>query len=543
MPSRFTLKLLIPAVIALALAALSLINIANAEQGVSRRAEVISGVPLELFLPQPTPDGPLPTVLVVHGFSGNRQLMYGFGYTLARNGYAAALIDFAGHGSSLDRMPDGFSDAQYDALAANMDAALAWLREQPFVDADRLAILGHSMGASAVARYGSTHPEVPVTIALSLGNFGAQLPNDPAKPRNLLILVGAAEFAGFISGSTAGLTAAYPEGSAGQTYGDFAAGTARRLVLVPGVEHITILFSSETYREMVTWLDQAFSVARASTIATDARMGWVLLFYVAAAIGFWPLAQILFTTETRRTQREQDQSLRGLRASAVFLPGWRVIVISLLAATLVPILLRLGLVPYQWMPLTVGNYVGMYFLIYGLIVGGYWLVERRGRLAPTTAPIGIVNTSSVSNALKHLLPALALAAYALLTFGFVAHLTWNNFALVGDRAWIGLVLFVCCFAFFLADEVVVARPSRGRRLALYALTKLIVLVSLLTAVAALGAPGFLLLLLPVMVLLFLWHGLYSHWLFGLTGRPWAGALVNAAVFAWTISATFALVQY
>jgi len=547
MPPRFALKLLIPAVTAIAVTALSLINIANAGQGVTRRAEVINGVPIELFLPTnsilPTPNSRLPTVLVVHGFSGNRQLMYGFGYTLARNGYAAALIDFAGHGSSLDRMPDGFSDAQYDKLAANMGTALAWLREQPFVDADRLAILGHSMGASAVARYGSTHPEVPATIALSLGNFGAQLPSDPTRPRNLLILVGAAEFAGFINGSTAGLTTAYPDGVAGQTYGNFADGTARRLVLIPGVEHITILFSPETYREVVTWLDQAFGVSRAGAIAADARMGWVLLFYVAAAIGFWPLAQILFTAETLKTQRGLKKSLRDLRASAVFLPGWRVIVIALLAAALAPVLLRLGLVPYQWMPLTVGNYVGMYFLIYGLIVGGYWLVERRGRLALKPAPVGIVNTASLSDALKQLLPALALAAYALLTFGFVAHLTWNNFALVGDRAWIGVVLFVCCFVFFLADEIVVARPSRGRRLALYALTKLIVLVSLLIAVAALGAPGFLLLLLPVMVILFLWHGLYSHWLFGITGRPWAGALVNAAVFAWTISATFALVQY
>jgi dienelactone hydrolase len=535
MPHR--LKLLIPAIIAVALAALSLINIASAEQGVSRRTEVISGVPLELFLPQPTPDGPLPTVLVVHGFSGNRQLMYGFGHTLARNGYAAALIDFAGHGSSLDRMPDGFSDAQYDTLAANMDAALAWLREQPFADADRLAILGHSMGASAVARYGSTHPEVPVTIALSLGNFGAQLPSDPARPHNLLILVGAAEFAGFVNGSTAGLTAAYPDGVAGQTYGDFAAGTARRIVLVPGVEHITILFSPETYREMVTWLDQSFGLARAGTIATDARMGWVLLFYVAAAVGFWPLATVLFSGASPLPQPLPNGEGRTR--------GWRVIVISLLAAALAPVLLQLGLVPYQWMPLTVGNYVGMYFLIYGLIVGGYWLVERRGHMAlkPAQTPVGITNTASVSDVLRHLLPALALATYALLTFGYVAHLTWNNFALVGDRAWIGAVLFICCFVFFLADEVVVARPSRSRRLALYALTKFIVLVSLLIAVAALGAPGFLLLLLPVMVILFAWHGLYSHWLFGLTGRPWAGALVNAAVFAWTISATFALVQY
>jgi hypothetical protein len=43
--------------------------------------------------------------------------------------------------------------------------------------------------------------------------------------------------------------------------------------------------------------------------------------------------------------------------------------------------------------------------------------------------------------------------------------------------------------------------------------------------------------------LFIWFGLYSHWLYGMTRTSWAGALLNAAVFAWVISSTFALVAY
>ena len=104
-----------------------------------------------------------------------------------------------------------------------------------------------------------------------------------------------------------------------------------------------------------------------------------------------------------------------------------------------------------------------------------------------------------------------------------------------------MVLFACCFVFFFADEALVARPSRRARLVLYVATKIIVIAALLIAVFFLGAPGFLLLLLPVMVALFAWFGLYSHWLYGLTRTPWAGALLNAAVFAWVIAATFALV--
>lgn len=543
-------RLAIPAVVALALAALAIFNLAQAGQGVVRQTRDVDGVPMTLFLPDDsepsTQNSKLPTVLVVHGFSGNRQLMYGFGYTLAKNGYVAALIDFAGHGASLGRLPDSFAgDVQYQKLASNIQTALAHLYAQPFVDPERVAILGHSMGASAVSRYGSTHNEVPVTIALSLGNFGRQLPNDPSRPRNFLIMVGANEFAGFIQGSTAGLSAAYPNGVAGVTYGNFADGTARRLVYVPGVEHISILFSHDVYREMVRWLDQAFAFgAPDRPIEADARIGWVLLLYLAAAIGFYPLAATL---------------LNGLAADSAVVryvpPGRFVVLTALIAAVIAPVLLRLGVAPYTWMPLTVGNYVGIYFLIYGLIVGGACLVLQRRRVplarlavaeqgeATAPASLGIVNAAPANGALKLALATLALTAYALVTFGLTAHLTWNNFALVGDRAWVAVVLFVCCFAFFLADEWMVARASRRARAGLYALTKLIVIVSLIASVGVFGAPGFLLLLIPVIAVLFLWHGVYSHWLFGLTRRPWIAAVLNAAVFAWVIAATFAVVQY
>ncbi len=527
---------IVPGLIALMLMVTSVVNLVVAGQGITRRTEMVDRVPLEIFLPTqpPTATITLPTVLVVHGFSGNRQLMYGFGNTLARNGYAAALIDVAGHGDSTDRLPDGFADAQAAKLDANIDTALVWLRQQPFVDDTRVALLGHSMGASSVARYASTHPEVPVTIALSLGNFGTRLPNDPANPRNLLIMVGAAEFASFVQGSTAGLMAGYPDGIAGQTYGDFAQGTARRLFIVPGVEHISILFSHAAYREVVQWLDAAFAVARPAPasesvpILVDARIGWVLLLYLAAIIGFWPLMKLLFG---RSPQTLAQAHLTGAGGVNV----WRVIVMSVVAAGLPVLLLRVNVLPYRLVPLTVGNYVGAFFLIYGLIVGVYvWLKLRETRTEATR---------SLNQAYTLLFPTIAISAYALVTLAVPGHLAWNNFALIGDRTWIAVILFVGCLTFFLADEVSVARASRRARLGLYALTKLIVILALTLAVFAFGAPGFLLLLLPVMVVLFIWHGVYSHWLFGQTHSPWPGAVLNAVVFAWTIAATFALVQY
>lgn len=511
--------------IAAALALVSILNLITAGNGIARHAERINGVPVEIFTPAQA-NGALPTVIVAHGFNGNRQLMYGFGYALARNGYAAALIDFAGHGANLNRLPDSHASAQSMALINDIDTVRAWLKQQPFVDARRIAILGHAMGANAVAHYGSEHSDAPATIAISPGNLAAQLTQDAARPRNLLILTGENAFRGFIQAAAAGLKAAYPQGIAGKTYGDFADGTARRLAMIPRAEHITVLFSNEAYREMLRWLDAALNVAAPDrTLQFDTRMGWVLLLYLAAALAFLPLAAWVMRAFNFPTK---DDS-----ASPAISPT-RVLLMSILVAMLVVVVLRLGWIPYQLMPLAVGNYLGAFFLLHGAIIGAYlWSQQRTAPAAPAAITFQLAS-------LRPLIPVLILTAYALVTLGLPAHLAWSNFALVGDRTWIATGLFVCCLAFFWADEALVARHSRHARLALYISTKIIVVAALLIAVLFLGAPAFLLLLLPVMAALFAWSGLYSHWLYGLTRTTWAGALLNATVFAWLFAATFAL---
>ena len=85
----------------------------------------------------------VPGVLVAHGFAGSRQLMLGYGYTLAHAGYAVLLWDFAGHGANPQPLAP-------DSLQVAVDAAYDVMIEQPEVDPSRLALLGHSMGSGAV---------------------------------------------------------------------------------------------------------------------------------------------------------------------------------------------------------------------------------------------------------------------------------------------------------------------------------------------------------------------------------------------------------
>lgn len=516
---------LLSAGVAIALAAVALAGL-WAAPGAYRAVALAGsapGVPIEVFAP---PSDSLRAGLVVaHGFSGNRQLMYGFGFALAQSGYTVALVDFAGHGASPDRLPPEFDEARYQKLAANLDAAIEHLRAQWGIPSERIAILGHSMGASAVTRYAVEHPDIPATIAISLGEFGGRLPAQADRPRNLLVMVGAAEFAGFLNGSAAALRAAYPDGAAGPTYGDFASGTARRLVLVPGVEHITILFSNIVYRESAAWLGAAFNVPARVDAAADQRMGWVLALYLAAAIGFYPLARLLLAG------RRPPESAGAPRP----IPARVALLLVLAAALSAPLLMTV--IPYRWMPLTVGNYAGVFFLVVGVIV---WLgsvlyarLTRRPR-QPAGPP--------ASRPARDALAALALTAYALLTFGLTAHLTWTNFALPGERGWMAVALFVFLLIYFLADERLIQRPSGRARLALYALSRLALIVGLVIGVFAFGGPFFLLILLPVMLVLFIWHGVYGFWLHRLGAPAWIAAALNAALFAWLIAATFPVVS-
>ena len=78
------------------------------------------GTPLRYLAPAGASD--VPAVIVAHGFAGSQQLMYGFGYDLARAGYGVVLLDFDGHGAARGRL-----DREGAALQRNLASAYAVL--------------------------------------------------------------------------------------------------------------------------------------------------------------------------------------------------------------------------------------------------------------------------------------------------------------------------------------------------------------------------------------------------------------------------------
>jgi dipeptidyl aminopeptidase/acylaminoacyl peptidase len=105
---------------------------------------------------------PSPSVLVMHGWGANAALMLPAVQPLHDAGYAVLLIDARCHGHSDD---DQFSSMP--RFAEDIEHALDWLRQQPEIDPERIALVGHSVGAGTALLVASRRRELAAVVSVS----------------------------------------------------------------------------------------------------------------------------------------------------------------------------------------------------------------------------------------------------------------------------------------------------------------------------------------------------------------------------------------
>ena len=111
---------------------------------------------------EPERDRPQAAVVVVHGWGGNAALMLPLARPLHEAGFAALFIDTRCHGASDD---DRFTSLP--RFAEDAEHAFAWLAAQPGIDPQRIALLGHSVGAGAVLFAASRTPQVAAVVSVA----------------------------------------------------------------------------------------------------------------------------------------------------------------------------------------------------------------------------------------------------------------------------------------------------------------------------------------------------------------------------------------
>ncbi|RPE62859.1 serine aminopeptidase S33 family [Tibeticola sediminis] len=103
-----------------------------------------------------------PAVVLMHGWGGHAGHLLQAAVALQRAGYAVLLPEARNHGRS-----DRDDHSSLPRFAEDLGCALDWLKCQPEVDADRLAALGHSVGAAAVLLAASQRDDLRAVVSVS----------------------------------------------------------------------------------------------------------------------------------------------------------------------------------------------------------------------------------------------------------------------------------------------------------------------------------------------------------------------------------------
>ena len=103
-----------------------------------------------------------PALVVMHGWSGNAEMMLPLVEPLHAAGYALLLLDARCHGRS-----DEDSFASLPRFAEDIEAGVRWLAGQAEADARALGVIGHSVGAGAALLAASRQPAIRAVVSLA----------------------------------------------------------------------------------------------------------------------------------------------------------------------------------------------------------------------------------------------------------------------------------------------------------------------------------------------------------------------------------------
>ncbi len=211
-------------------------------------------------------NGRLPAVIVVHGLGGSSDTMNAISTELARNGVLVLALNYRGHDGSEGGVSYIGDPLTAPNISNDLIASLKYLSMRDDVDANRIGVVGYSMGSRAALRLGllvsSVNPVVMIGPYFSWEIAGV----NTTRPSNLLIIVGEKDI--ITPPSSAQLLFNYAtqtQGKPFEVFGSPSKGTARKLVIVPNADHYTIIFAKQTVEETTSWVLTCFGMGKPSS--------------------------------------------------------------------------------------------------------------------------------------------------------------------------------------------------------------------------------------------------------------------------------------
>ena len=473
--------------------AISIWQIAATQSGLDVINLHTTNPPVTMITPSNAVPASRPTILIAHGFAGSEVLMRGFALTLAHAGYTTVSWDFEGHGANPNPL---VQSSESNDLLQNAQAALAEAETTGLIDTQLVAILGHSMGSGVALSYGITHPDTYATIAISPVSQSVS----PTLPHNLLLMAGSLE-PQFVSSAERLLA------MAGGQSNDLAAGSAHKLVIIPNVEHISILFSPTAHSTSRSWLDATFGPQPEASNYTDRRILW---------FGLGIIGSIFLSKATLSTFPAT------IREKVLIAPHWLRIIALLggsLIATIFLWLVSLGGVKLSQL---LGLLVGGYMLIWYGVAGVISLLILRPHLSrPST---------------RELFKGLIAFAALWLGVGLLGNFVWLPWLLIPSRLWLWIPGTIILLPWFFSVGEAARQATRIGQIGWWFIQVLAVVGGLYLALRINPELGFLFIILPLVPVIIGLHMLAISPKHG----TWAFAMSGAMFTAWLLLAVFPL---
>jgi len=550
-----------------------------------------NGILVRAKLLRPKRDSnPAPGVVYIHGYQNNRETSDAYAIEMARRGFVVLAIDAIGRGNSGN--PGDLVDPNFDPTFGG-ETAFKYLKSLPYVDSDRVGLMGHSLGAEMVYTIAL---EDPTVRALVISGFAYKGDATLDRPQNMLMIFGQYdEYRERMTGtndvaaewmSSHQTRAAIGEGvlDFGVTYGDFATGTARKVVLLP-VIHIKESHSQEGVAAAVAWMREALEPDPALWVDPESQI-WEIKEYAtlvamfAGLFSVMPLGSLLIETKTFRELKGKVTDIYTCPSKEV----WRhatingVLIWLYLPIILILFALHVYVIPIDKLfPMMMVNGTVWWFLwinIIGFFILRRWYRQKNKKaglrwydlgisfetdkfvldwaILRKTAVLGLLLFACVY-ALEHILEAIFIVDYRFI-FPFASDLTpyrfgmwmlYFPFLLAGflqmgfflhgqirgpkRRTWLGtwfvwseknkLVMIIPIILFMLVQYLpiftvgVIPFVGPGGMLASFAMNLFHII-------------GVLILIIPI-----------QTWFFQLTGKPYLGAVLNAAIVAWMFTSS------
>jgi pimeloyl-ACP methyl ester carboxylesterase len=452
-----------------------------------------------------------PSAILVHGYSGSKEMMQAIARSLAQSGIAVYCPDLPGSGDSLERF-------HRDEMPGALRGFYSFLLSGGYIQPGNVALIGHSMGGGLVMQLAVETEGIRATVDIS--SAPSQL--RPRRPSNFLAIVGDRDLPGLrdstlrmMSEATAGAVS-----RSNQETGSVTDGTARRLLVVEGANHLGVLYSLRTIREIQEWLGRCFGLRILPQ--PGRRMIWAGISYLGVFFLFIPLAALMGAIKQPREVLSFDHHA-----------GWRNNLMCLPAGLLALLVLRYWS-PLSFIRIEAGAYIASFFLLAGL----FRIVLTRLTQIPDP-------TLDLDDLIPGVLLGFVSFLFLYLTCGAVAHRNWLYMLEgVGRLRWFAVVALGIS-PFFIEDEKVarsVQEDSSHIVSYFYSMEgKACILVVLLLPIVSpfFRAPRFLLTMgFPFLLVFFAVFQLLSVILYHFTRRVMVTAVFNTLVFAWLLTAPF-----